>query len=340
MSSPEQPEGSKATIKRLPNSSVEIAIPVPGQATQAAYDKVLFEVSKNVQIPGFRKGSRIPPAVLEQTMQGGKNALKVQAIQELLKKLVEPALKEQQLDAIGQPVLIGSAEELAVDFTPGQELTLAVKCDVWPEIQWKVVEGQEKPYTGLTGKYKRKPFNAVKLNQAVHDLKERYATLEPITDKAHALTTGDACVVNMMGYMATPDGNKGDPLPNAASGDRVDVILGPGRYMEGLVEGLEGAKVGETVTVKVNFPDVSTSIPYAMRGYYRIGNGGDGKFHLCFFRFQYSQCIVLCLSFFSSAPLSLSFPITFRNSATRPWQARRPSLTWKFWKPRRAWSPK
>jgi hypothetical protein len=270
MSSPSEQvsEGSsKAVIKRLPNSAVEIAIPVPGQATQAAYDKVLFEVSKNVQIPGFRKGSRIPPAVLEQTMQGGKNALKVQAINELLKKLVEPALKEQQLDAIGQPVLQTPAEELALEFTPGQELTLSVKCDVWPEIQWKVVDGQEKPYTGLTGKYKRKPFNAVKLNQALHDLKERYATLEPITDAAHALKTGDACVVNMMGYMADADGNKGEPLPNAASGDRVDVILGPGRYMEGLVEGLEGAKVGETVTVKVNFPDVSTSIPYTSKGY-------------------------------------------------------------------------
>jgi trigger factor len=261
-SSSEQAEGTKASIKRLPNSAVEIAIPVPGKATQAAYDKVLSEISKNIQIPGFRKGSRIPPAVLEQTMagKGGKNALKVQAINELLKKLVEPALKEQELDAIGQPVLQVLAEELALEFTPGQELTLAVKCDVWPEIQWKTVEGQEKPYTGLDGKYKRKPFNAIKLNQAVSDLKERYATLAPITDLEHALKTGDACVVNMQGYMADADGNKGDPLPNAASGDRVEVILGPGRYMEGLVEGLEGAKVGETVTVTVNFPEVRTMV--------------------------------------------------------------------------------
>jgi trigger factor len=268
-SSSDQAEGSSSTkaviIKRLPNSAVEIAIPVPGQATQAAYDKVLFEVSKNVQIPGFRKGSRIPPAVLEQTMAGGKNALKVQAINELLKKLVEPALKEQELDAIGQPVLQVPAEELALEFTPGQELTLAVKCDVWPEIQWKTVEGKEKPYTGLNGKYKRKPFNAVKLNQALSDLKERYATLEPITDPEHVLKTGDACVVNMQGYMADADGNKAEPLPNAASGDRVEVILGPGRYMEGLVEGLEGAKIGQTVSVKVNFPDVRT-VPTHIRG--------------------------------------------------------------------------
>ena len=51
---------------------------------------------------------------------------------------------------------------------------------------------------------------------------------------------------------------KGEPLPNAASGDRVEVILGPGRYMTGLVEGLVGAKVGETKLVRVSFPEVSS----------------------------------------------------------------------------------
>jgi len=38
---------------------------------------------------------------------------------------------------------------------------------------------------------------------------------------------------------------KCDPLPNAASGDGVDGILGEGSYMKGLVDGLIGAKVGE-----------------------------------------------------------------------------------------------
>merc|ERR1712176_1403219 len=66
---------------------------------------------------------------------------------------------------------------------------------------------------------------------------------------------GDACVVNMVGYMANEDGvTKGDPLPNAASGDKVDVVLGKGRYMEGLVEGIVGGKVGDTREVKVSFP--------------------------------------------------------------------------------------
>jgi trigger factor len=240
-------------VTRLENSSVSIAIPVPGDATKAAYDKVCTELSKTIQVPGFRKGSKLPPQLLEQSMaaKGGRNALKIQAINELLSTLVEPALREQSLDPIGQPRLSPSAEVLAESYTPGEPLSLTVECDVWPEITWT---GQYQ--TDISGTYQRKPVDPTKLNKALTDLKERYATSEPITDPNHTLRMGDACTVNMVGYMATSENKKGEPLPNAASGDRVEVILGSGRYMEGLVEGILGAKVGDTVEIRVTFPDV------------------------------------------------------------------------------------
>ena len=119
------------------------------------------------------------------------------------------------------------------------------------------MEGKEKPYLGLEGTYKRKPFDESKFEKALNDLLERYASLSPIEDESYTLEMGDACVVNMEGYMANEDGSKGEPLPDAASGDRVEVILGPGRYMPGLVEGIVGGKAGETKTVAVTFPAVS-----------------------------------------------------------------------------------
>jgi trigger factor len=243
---------SRAVVTRLPDSAVEIQIPVPGSATKAAYEKVAAELSKTIAVPGFRKGSKIPPQVLEQAMsaKGGRNALKVQAINELLRELVEPTLKQENLDPIGQATLLTPAETLAETYVPGQDITLPVRCDVWPEIKFSG------PYTGLKGSYTRKPFNQEKLEKALFDLKERYATLETIEDVSYALQMGDACTVNMEGYMGNADGSKGEPLPNAASGENVEVILGPGRYMEGLVEGLVGAKVGETRTVSVAFPEV------------------------------------------------------------------------------------
>lgn len=153
------------------------------------------------------------------------------------------------------PSLVTPAEQLAEDFVPGRDLNVVVKCDVWPEIQWKTIDGRSRPYMGLSGSYKRKPFNQARFESALNDLAERYAKLEPFEDETRALKMGDACKVNMVGYMATPSGEKGEPLPDAASGDDVEVILGGGRYMAGLVEGLEGGKVGETKIVKVRFPD-------------------------------------------------------------------------------------
>lgn len=247
-------------LERLPDSSVKVTLTIPGASTKAAFDKVCNELSKTITLPGFRKGAKIPPAVLENAMsgKGGRYALRTQAIQELLGELIEPALKEEHgLEPIGQPTLEQDSEEVAKNFSPGEDLELDVLCDVWPDIEWQEVEGQEKPYMGLEGKYKRKPFNDEKFNKALNDLLERYAELAPIESKDHTLAMGDACVVNMEGWMTDDAGARGEKLPDAASGDNVEVILGTGRYMTGLVEGLVGAKVGETKEIKVTFPEVS-----------------------------------------------------------------------------------
>jgi trigger factor len=260
MSSTAADETKSSSLRRLPDSAVELTLRIPSKATAAAYDKTLSEVAKKVSIPGFRKGAKIPPAVIENAWakQGGRKVLRTMAINSICDELIGRTLKEEyELEPIGAPSLVTSAEMLAEGFVPGQDLEVVVKCDVWPEIRWKDIGGREKAYMGLAGRYKRKPFNQVRFDAAIRDLTERYAVLEPYEDESHALATGDACMVNMVGYMATADGEKGEPLPEAASGDNVEVILGSGRYMAGLVEGLEGGKVGETKTVNVRFPDVS-----------------------------------------------------------------------------------
>lgn len=249
---------SSSSLKRLPDSAVELTLHIPSSATLAAYDKTLAEVAKKVSIPGFRKGAKIPPAVIENAWakRGGRRVLKTMAINSMCDTLIGTTLKNTyELEPIGAPSLVTPAEQLAEEFVPGQDLNVVVKCDVWPEIQWKTINGRSRPYMGLSGSYKRKPFNQARFESALNDLAERYAKLEPFEDVSRALQIGDACKVNMVGYMATPSGEKGEPLPDAASGDDVEVILGGGRYMAGLVEGLEGGKVGETKIVKVRFPD-------------------------------------------------------------------------------------
>jgi trigger factor len=244
-------------IVRKADSNVEITLVASGAATQAAYDKACAEVSKTMSIPGFRKGAKIPSAIIENAMaaKGGKNALKTQTIQTVLNQLLEPAMKEEHnLEPIGQPSLVTSADEMAETFKPGDPLEMVVSCDVWPDIAWMKVEGQDKPYFGLKAAYSRKNFNQPRFEQAMKDLAERYAVTAPAPE-GKALAMGDSCIVDMKGFMAAEDGtSKAEPLPDAASGDDVEIVLGDGRYMEGLVDGLVGAEVGQTKTVYVSFP--------------------------------------------------------------------------------------
>lgn len=245
-------------LVRKPDSAVEITLTAPAAATKSAYEKACAEVAKTIAIPGFRKGAKIPAAVIENAMaaKGGKNTLRTQAIQSLLNQLLEPALKEEHnLEPVGQPRLVTSADELAESYKPGEPIEIVVACDVWPDISWKESEGDKKPYYGLSASYTRKPFDEARFNSALKDLAERYAVTEAAPE-GRVLAMGDSCVVDMKGYMAGEDGtSKGEPLPDAASGDDVEVILGDGRYMEGLVEGLVGATTGETKTIYVSFPE-------------------------------------------------------------------------------------
>jgi len=252
-----------STIEHLPQSAVKVNIKVPGSETQSAYNNALKECSKQLTIPGFRKGSKIPAAVIENALaqKGQKNAIRTAALNTLLNKVIEPALKgDHGLEPIGQPTLAEATEELASKFKPGEEMDMVVNCDVWPKLKWKEefldTSKYEKPYFGLVGTYKRAPFDEVKFEKALSDLKERYVTLAPKEGDDAKLEMEDACIVNMVGYMAQADGKtKGEPLPNSASGDNVEVVLQTGKYMEGLVEGLVGGQVGQTVEVSVSFPD-------------------------------------------------------------------------------------
>jgi len=139
----------------------------------------------------------------------------------------------------------------------GREIPISVECDVWPIVGFKG-EG----YKGLKASYTRPPFDQVSYERSLDDLVDRYASLKIKEGKEGedpVLEEGDACVVLMDGFFvdSSAPGGKGEPLPEGkASGDQVDIIMKKGRYMEGLVEGLIGAKKDEVRDVKVQFPNI------------------------------------------------------------------------------------
>ncbi|GMI29730.1 hypothetical protein TeGR_g9784, partial [Tetraparma gracilis] len=259
--SPLLPPLAASTIDVTPDpatSSAVCVVTADGKETSKAYSKAVAAAAKEMgTIPGFRKGSKIPAAVIESALAKSGNPLLLvkSALSSLLSSVVEPALKScASVDPIGVPSLADDEAALAARFAAGEPLELKVRCDVWPAVRFKGGPGGAVPaYHGLSAAYARRPFDEKRFDQSVLDLRDRQASLRPKAEGAR-LEVGDACVVNMRGFLQKPGGGRGEPLPNAASGDRVDVVLTPGKYMEGLVEGLVGAGAGETREVVVAFP--------------------------------------------------------------------------------------
>jgi len=146
-------------------------------------------------------------------------------------------------------------------FTSGKPHIVDIECDLWPEMS----------YTGLTGYKKLKvtaskaSIDVEKYDKVKRSIMERYK-VQSSTDASYVATMGDVVVGSMTGYEERPDGSKGAILPSVASGTSVDIILESGKYMPGLIEGLVGAKAGDTRAIKVQFPVRPTGAGAALSG--------------------------------------------------------------------------
>jgi trigger factor len=124
----------KVTLEKLPASQIGFDIQVEGAKSQAIYDRVVKDLTKTMQVPGFRKGKAPTQLVLRQV---GSQRLKVNVLEELLEKTLNEALadnKEVKDKALGGFQLVTDMESLVQAFTPGQELSFKAAIDVEPEV--------------------------------------------------------------------------------------------------------------------------------------------------------------------------------------------------------------
>lgn len=246
-------------------SSITVTLTAPGPEVKTAFDRGINEVGKALSaegagLKGFRPNSKIPPAVLLPKIMGSpqlKSTLHKSVISTLLKSTIDREVAKMplaQYEIIGSPRL-KSDEEVVTNFldpSGNSPLLLEIECDVWPTVTFP---SGDAAYKNLKASYQRPPFDESAYEQSLSDLADRYASLKIKEGDDPILEEGDATVVIMDGFFMNDDGTKGEPLPEGkASGDQVDIVMKPGRYMVGLVEGLIGAKSNEQRDVKVTFP--------------------------------------------------------------------------------------
>ncbi len=228
----------KVSTESKPGSRLSGKVTVPGERSKASYEEAISSLSRNINLPGFRKG-KVPRTVVMQQL--GAVRIKATALESLVDTVWREAIKQEALEPLSQPDLSGGFEGLLATFEPGSELTITLEADVAPTPKLKTTRG-------LTAKFEPVAYEASKIDDMLEDSRKQLATVVPVEDRSAA--KGDIAVLGFKGTYSD-DGSDIE----GGSADSMDVDLEHGRMIPGFIEGVIGMSIGETKTVDCQFPE-------------------------------------------------------------------------------------
>lgn len=229
----------KITQEKLPDSQIGLDIEIPGERSQRAYESAVKKLMRTAQIPGFRRG-KIPRKVIMQRF--GEGYLKASTLEELIQNILNEAIKQEDINVLGNLDLRSSFEELVEKFNPGDSLTFSASADVPPEANLK-------KYTGFEVDVVESVFDSGRVDETLSQQQSQHATLVPIDDRA--AQEDDVVMVDFVSVF--PD----DP-EDADSGSEMNdfqVELSESRFLPGFVKGVLGMNIDETKEFDVEFPE-------------------------------------------------------------------------------------
>lgn len=192
-------------------------------------DKVFNRVKKNVSVPGFRKG-RVPRKIFNKVY--GEEALYEDTLNNLLPSAYEEALKEADVEPVGQPEI----EVLSMD--KGEDWKIAAEFPLKPEVklgQYKELEIQK--------------FDREVTEKDLEDSLERERqNLAELVVQGKEAESGDTVVID---YVGEVDGEEFD----GGADKNHPLELGSNSFIPGFEDQLIGSKSGDEVDVTVTFPE-------------------------------------------------------------------------------------
>ncbi|MBC6419093.1 MAG: trigger factor [Prochloron sp. SP5CPC1] len=232
----------KVIQEKLPASQIGLEIEIDGSSSQKTYDKVVRELARSTNIPGFRKG-KVPRHILLQRI--GLGRIKAAALEEIVQKSLEGAIKEESIDSIGNLKLLSNFSELIGQYKPGEPLTFSASVDVAPDVELG-------DYHSMKVKAEEIVADPSQVDDFLAERQQEQATLVPVEDRPALM--GDVATIDFKGRFAAAEGEEGELIPGAEAQD-FEVEVAKGKLIEGLIEGIVGMRTEETKEVAVTFPE-------------------------------------------------------------------------------------
>ncbi|WP_082233680.1 trigger factor [Halobacillus massiliensis] len=216
----EKQEGNQGTL----------TVEVPAEDFNKALDEAFKKVSKQVQVPGFRKG-KVPRKLFEQRF--GVESLYQDAIDIVLPKAYSDAVEETGIEPVDRPEIDVQQIE------KGQPLVFTADVIVKPEV--KLGE-----YKGLTYEEVDTEVTDEDVENELKQQQERQAEL--VVKEEGAVEEGDTVVMDFEGFV---DGEAFE----GGQAENYSLEIGSGSFIPGFEEQLVGKQSGEEADVEVTFPE-------------------------------------------------------------------------------------
>lgn len=107
-----------STIKRLPKNTIELTLTIPAADVKKAYDRIVDEAVKTVEIKGFRKG-KAPRKKVEEQLD--KKQVNQELLQQLLPQAYSQAVQDHKLNPIVHPRINVATLEEGKDLPAGRQ---------------------------------------------------------------------------------------------------------------------------------------------------------------------------------------------------------------------------
>ena len=204
-------------------------VTVPQARVKNAFDNTYRQLARTANVKGFRKG-KVPRTVLEK-LYGATLPEEIERV--LVQETIQDAIEKSGLMPVVQPEVEAGQPSADSDF----EYTLRI--EVKPKIELPGLEG-------LAAKAPKVEVDPEDVEAELERMRENNAPWVEVAEEV-AVENGHTVTFD---YEGRVDGE----LFDGGAAEGVDLEIGAGRMIPGFEDGLLGAKAGEDVTLKVQFP--------------------------------------------------------------------------------------
>ena len=233
----------KIEVQTLEGCKRQLDIQIPANIVNEEVKRASAEMARVARVPGFRPG-RVPVSVIRQRY---KTELRQEALRNLLPSAVETAVTTHKLRVVGEP----GVEKL--DFADDGTLDVSVLLEVLPEFTLADYKGIE-----LTKKVHK--VTDADVQKVVDEMRDAAAQLVAVDEEGREARDGDFVSADIEGTYVEAEGDEAHHHGHAhepLKADDVTIEVGGANVQEEFTEALRGAKVGETKTFRVTYPETA-----------------------------------------------------------------------------------